>query len=118
PAAHPAWTGRGRLLPRHHLLPHAVVPFGLPRPHRRSVHGGGTVVVGDRRAGIGRHPWHGRHWRPRRFAIAVPDRRCAIGRAGLRHLLLPDRSTNGRSLAHFRGTCLARYAHGRGAPPA
>ena len=69
-AALPARRGRGGLLPRHHLLPHAVVPGPRARPGRGAVHDrtaiagviGGAAVeraaaarrhVGTARAGSG-----------------------------------------------------------------
>ena len=53
---HPARAARhrrGRVLPRHHLLPDAVVPGGLPRADHRLLHGGDSALDGDRRAGLG-----------------------------------------------------------------
>ena len=52
PRARAARRGRGRLLPRHHLLPDAVVPRHLPRPHHRLVHGGDPAVLGARLPGL------------------------------------------------------------------
>ena len=45
--------GGGGILPRHHLLPDAVVPVGLPGPDHRLVHGGDSAVDRDRRARSG-----------------------------------------------------------------
>ena len=51
PALHPR-RGGGRVLPRHHLLPDALVPLGLSRPRGGAVHAGHPLLLDPRGAGL------------------------------------------------------------------
>ncbi len=56
PPARAARLRRGRLLPRHHLLPDALVSRLAPGAHRRLFHGGDPAVVRARLARLRRAP--------------------------------------------------------------
>jgi hypothetical protein len=62
---------RSRLLSRHHLLSDPVVPRGIPRPHRRLLHGRDPAFDRDRRADLGPAAHAARRRRARRLAMAV-----------------------------------------------
>ena len=74
PRALPARLRRGRLLPRHHLLPDPLVPRLLPRPHHRLLHGRHPALLRAGRAGLRRAARAGRHRRAARLAMAVHHR--------------------------------------------
>ena len=59
----------GRLLPRHHLLPDAVVPGELPRPDHWLFHGGGANFHGDWGPSFRTAPWT--RWPPGHEGMAV-----------------------------------------------
>ena len=90
-------VGRGRLLPRHHLLSDAVVSGGLSRPHRRLLHGRDPALDGDRRADL--RPAALSAWRPRagRLAMAVHHRGAAGDHAVGRGVLLSHRPAGRRA---------------------
>jgi hypothetical protein len=76
----PAGPGRSGILPRHHPLPHLLVPGGPAQPDDGLVHVGRGALGLDRRAGVGLDPAHlPRSRRPGRLAVAVPARRPAGG---------------------------------------
>ena len=94
---------RGRLLPRHHLFPDALVPLGLPRPHRRPVHVRDPDLDRDRLADLGADPQPGRVRGPSRLAMDVPARGAARAADVARGAVLPHRPPAPRDLAHDRG---------------
>ena len=101
---------RGRLLPRHHLLPDALVPGLAPGAHRRLFHGGDPAVFGAGLAGLRGAARPRRRLGPPRLAVAVHRRGPALDHPRLRHVLLPDRPARRRGLARPGGPRLAATA--------
>ena len=117
-AAGAARHRRGRLLPRHHLLPDAVVPGGLPRPNHRLLHGGDSALHRDRRAGVRPAAGAGRSHGHEGLAVAVHPGSGAGADALRGRVLLPDRSARRRHVAGARRAGLAGRPAGGGAAPA
>ena len=105
---------RGGLLPRHHLLPDAVVPVALPRPHRRPVHVRDPDLDRDRCADLWPRPQPRGRGGPARLAVGVPDRGLPGAPDGGRDLPLPDGQAARCRLARTRrGTLAPRPARCR-----
>ena len=109
---------RSRLLPRHHLLPDAVVPGGLPRAHHRLLHGGDSAVHGDRRAGVRPAARAGRLHGHEGMAVAVHHRSGAGADPVGGRVLLPDRPARRRHVAGAGRAGLAGEPPGAGAAAA
>ena len=89
----------GRLLPRHHLLPDAVVPGGLPGAHHRLLHGGDSAVHRDRRPRVRAAAGAGRLHGHEGMAVAVHPRGGAGADPVRGRVLLSDRSARRRDVA-------------------
>ena len=99
---------RGRVLPRHHLLPDAVVPGGLPGAHHRLLHGGDplSTVIGAPISGLllGMDGVMGmKGWQWLFILEAVPA--LVLSVVGV---LLPDRSAGRRDMARAGRAGVAR----------
>ena len=106
---------RGGVLPRHHLLPDAVVPRRLPRPHHRLLHGGDPALLGARLAGLrcaarARRRARLQGWQWLFIAEAAP----ALVLAVVTYFYLTDRPADAHWLDDRRARLAGRPARRRG----
>src|SRR4029077_15880562 len=99
--------GGGRIFPRHHPLSDLLVSGRISRAIPRRVRHRRSGFDRDRRADLGTLARARRRDGPERVAMAVHHRGGALGPARHRYLVLSDRQTRARQLAHRRAEGLA-----------